>query len=125
MYDSRKFGYHESPEFQMIALPYGTGRLRMIVVLPSESSSIEAFMADLTPEKWDMMLGFLAKRQGTVALPKFRMEWESLLNDPLQAMGMRQAFDPMGADFSGNVPCDAGHECLYRTGVTEDVCGGH
>ena len=33
-------------------------------------------------------------------MPKFSLRWEALLNDPLQALGMRQAFEGGRADFS-------------------------
>ena len=33
-------------------------------------------------------------------MPKFTMRWEALLNDPLQALGMRQAFLGNVADFT-------------------------
>jgi serine protease inhibitor len=33
-------------------------------------------------------------------MPKFSLRWEALLNDPLQALGMRQAFEGGRANFS-------------------------
>ncbi|MGA9451227.1 MAG: serpin family protein, partial [Verrucomicrobiia bacterium] len=37
--------------------------------------------------------------EGTLALPRFKIEYKVVLNDPLKALGMRQAFDQR-ADFS-------------------------
>ena len=33
-------------------------------------------------------------------LPRFKVEWESELNETLKALGMAEAFDPTRADFS-------------------------
>ena len=37
---------------------------------------------------------------GELKLPRFKVEWESRLNDVLKAIGMEEAFDPARADFS-------------------------
>jgi serpin B len=41
---------------------------------------------------------------GTLNLPKFRLEYSVQLKSPLQALGMKTAFDPLQADFSGIAP---------------------
>jgi len=58
-------------------------------------------VASLSPSSWQEMIGSFAEREGTVRLPRFRMEWEKLLNETLQSMGMLDAFLPGTADFTG------------------------
>src|SRR5690606_38607749 len=47
----------------------------------------------------------------------FRLEYEQELSEVLQAMGMRQAFAPGGADFSGMV--NGNGENLYLSSVLQ------
>ena len=42
-----------------------------------------------------------AKREGTLQLPRFKMEYKAELKKPLMALGMQRAFRPGAADFSG------------------------
>lgn len=37
---------------------------------------------------------------GDLMLPRFKVEWQSKLNEALQALGMAEAFDSSRADFS-------------------------
>ena len=46
--------------------------------------------------------------EGDIALPRFRLEFETSLNDALRALGMGIAFAPGGADFSAMFPVSAG-----------------
>ena len=39
-----------------------------------------------------------------IYLPRFRLEYEQVLNETLKALGMDRAFNPAGADFSGISP---------------------
>jgi serpin B len=41
------------------------------------------------------------KSKGEIVMPRFRVEYEATLNEPLKNLGMRTAFDPQNADFSG------------------------
>ena len=40
---------------------------------------------------------------GTIVLPRLKMEYEIELNDPLKALGMEVAFDPAKADLWGMI----------------------
>ena len=55
---------------------------------------------DLNADTWrDKILPRFRDREGTLALPRFKLDYDVTLNDPLKALGMRQAFDD-DADFS-------------------------
>jgi len=95
------FLYGETETYQAVDLPYGGKAFSMTVVLPKPGHTMEDLVSSLTPLAWAQMLEELHGQFGTVHLPRFRMEWESLLNGTLQAMGMTDAFDPGLADFSG------------------------
>jgi serine protease inhibitor len=92
--------YTEDAKLQAIALPYGVGQMNMIVVLPRDRQGLPALQRAMTDKTWTALLGKMAKRGGTIKLPRFEMMYEAYLNDALKAMGAGMAFGP-AADFSG------------------------
>ncbi len=100
MSQSGSYRYAETDQFQAISLPYGDGRLSMLVFLPKPESSLEQFQANLTAENWNLWLQEFQQREGSIQLPKFKTEYERSLNDVLQALGMDVIFDSNQADFS-------------------------
>jgi serpin B len=100
MWQRRHFSYQEGDGFQAVQLPYAGDRLKMYLFLPATNSSPAKLLADLNNETWrTKILTRFMDRQGTLALPRFKIEYEVVLNDPLKALGMRQAFGS-AADFS-------------------------
>lgn len=99
-----EYKYLESEKFQAIQLPYGQGRVSMVVFLPGPNSNLQEFQRSLTAENWESwMSGFPYERaEGTVVLPRFGMEYDIELNDTLKALGMGVAFDASRANF-GNM----------------------
>lgn len=96
------FSYEEGADFQAIELPYTGDRLEMILFLPVTNSSPQKLVARFMGPNWDLgILQGLSDREGTITFPKFKMDYKVVLNAPLQALGMQQAFIPGSADFSG------------------------
>jgi serine protease inhibitor len=93
MVQSREFGYQEASDFQAVRLFY-EGRFQMEVFLPAKNSNplklLESFK---TAGNWQNNIepGFNG-RQGTLMLPKFKMEYAVRLNEPLETLGMKRAF---------------------------------
>jgi serpin B len=58
-----------------------------------------------------------SEKEGTLVLPKFKLEYRVELKQPLQALGMKKAFDPLGADFSGIAPQLYISDALQKTFV--------
>jgi len=100
MSQSGSFFYYKGKDFQSVALPYGTGRISMYVFLPDELKSLDQFEKDLTAENWEIWMRSFQLNPGDLMLPRFKVEWEELLNRALKALGMAEAFDPARADFS-------------------------
>ena len=95
------FAYHETDQLQMVTLPYKSGELEMIVLLPRQRDGLPALEKGLDPAALD---GWLQARQRVPVrcrIPRFRLEGAFQLPKVLAAMGMPLAFDPAGADFSG------------------------
>ena len=100
MSQSGTFFYYKGKDFQSVALPYGQGSVSMYVFLPDEQTTLEQFERNLTTENWNTWLSGFGLRPGDLMLPRFKVEWESKLNEALKALGMTDAFDPARANFS-------------------------
>jgi serpin B len=88
--------YAEGAGWRAVDLPYLGDRLAMLVVVPDDLARFEAGLDGAT---LDEIVGALESRQVSLALPAFGTESALMLDDALQALGMRAAFD--AADFSG------------------------
>lgn len=103
---NKELAYMENDLFQAITLPYGDGEMSMKVFLPKEDSSLEAVQQQLTEENWNTWNDSFDKKEGKLLLPRFQMEYEATLNETLDSLGMRHAFDRNKADFSNMIQED-------------------
>ncbi len=92
--------YAENQDYQAVDLPYGGQAFSMTILLPREGRELTNLVATLEPSSWDALLRAMEPQDGTVRLPRFRLEYDALLNDPLTDMGMADAFSPEQADFT-------------------------
>jgi serpin B len=95
-----KMSCQETPDFQAVQLPY-LGGLQMEVFLPAIGSSPQTLLESFrTGGNWQNKIqpGF-ETREGTLILPKFKMDFSIGLNEPLMALGIKRAFAD-DADFS-------------------------
>jgi serine protease inhibitor len=102
MTKTKTFTYRHGTGYQAVRLPYEGGNLSMYVFLPDTNSSPEKLLSILNGDKWRRITkpGF-SDEQGTLDLPKFRIDYSVELKQPLQDLGMSAAFDTNNADFSG------------------------
>jgi len=94
-----ELNYMENDEFQAVELPYTDNEMSMHIFLPKEDSSLEDFTESLTNNQWEEWQEVFTETEGTLMLPKFELEYEVLLNDPLTELGMNTAFDTEKAEF--------------------------
>jgi serine protease inhibitor len=97
---SERLPYYTGEGFQAVALPYGEGDYRFYLFLPDKGRTVAEFRKQLTPENWAKWLGAFRVVQGSVQMPRFKIEAKYDLKPPLSALGMGVAFDPDRADFS-------------------------
>ncbi|HTY85839.1 MAG TPA: serpin family protein [Candidatus Acidoferrum sp.] len=100
MWQRGKFSYQEGDGFQAVRLSYAGYRLQMYLFLPATNSSPAKLLAGLKSGTWrsKILTGF-EDCDGTLALPRFKLDYDVLLNEPLKGLGMKQAF-AREADFS-------------------------
>lgn len=85
---------------QLFELPYQGDDLSMVLISSSPGKPLSTVEKHLTAESLDQWLGKLTIDSDLyVKLPRFKLDSKYKLNETLQAMGMRSAFD--SADFSG------------------------
>lgn len=96
--ERKDFFYVENNDFQAVNLPYGENkRLSMYVFLPK--NNLENFLTKLSIDNWSKWIKESKKMEGTLLLPKFKIEYDKELKEVLIDLGMRIAFSG-GADFS-------------------------
>lgn len=119
---SGSFPYYKGRGFQSVVLPYGQGNVSMFVFLPDEMKSLKEFERDLTPENWDGWMKSFRSAPGNLMLPRFKVEWESTLNDALKALGMEEAFDSQRANFSQMVKPNSGNGLFISSVRHKAIC---
>jgi serine protease inhibitor len=98
--ETSEYMYFTDGALEAIDLPYADGWFSMTILLPPDGTKIDDFVAGLTPEAWDAWLGGLGQREGSIAMPRFKLAYDKRLDQVLSALGMEIAFTP-AADFSG------------------------
>ncbi len=101
MHQTASLRYAETQTEQLLELPYRGNQFALLVLLPKERNGIGRLEKRLTPQYLDTMLRGLSQQQVQVVLPKFKIEQSFSLIQPLVKLGVRKAFDPGQADFSG------------------------
>ncbi|MEC0166770.1 serpin family protein [Paenibacillus graminis] len=93
------YSYAAQEDWQAIRIPYGAEQMDMLVILPGKHSSLEDLEARLAEGGFPAEEDF-ENQQGTVGLPRFTASYGTDLKDAVQALGVKQAFDPAKGDFS-------------------------
>jgi len=84
---------------QLVELPYGNKQFSMVLVLPSQTNTVNQLISQLSITSLN---GWLAKSDSSAVslyLPKFTFSYEKSLNETLSDLGMAEAFTDR-ADFS-------------------------
>lgn len=111
------FLYYADGDAEIAELRYGRGAFVMDIVLPREGRTVDELIANLDPDRWSQWISGLNESSMHLRMPKFRLEYETSMNDPLIALGMQSAFGLTGdTDFSGLSP--RGHD-LYISEVRQ------
>uniref|UniRef100_A0AAZ1XBN4 Serpin domain-containing protein n=1 Tax=Oreochromis aureus TaxID=47969 RepID=A0AAZ1XBN4_OREAU len=110
MYQEKKFPYSYIPDhdLQILELPYVAEELSMFILLPKESSDgsdpLLKLEKELTQERlneWTDRKNMEVDSEVVLHLPKFKLEEDYKLNEPLAKLGMKDVFCAGSADLSG------------------------
>ncbi|HUG83402.1 MAG TPA: serpin family protein, partial [Euzebya sp.] len=117
------FGYAEGEGYRMLRLPYGeSGRYGMEVLLPD--GDLPSLLQHLDAQGWVATVERLQETEvDQVALPRFELEWEAGLTQPLDQLGMGVLFGP-SADLSPMSPAAASLDSVvHKTYIRVDEEG--
>lgn len=127
---SAKFGYSKEDGFTAITIPYSTGDLQFLVIVPDEINGLPTVEAKLTGDLLAACANS-AQREVILHLPKFKLEPPTVsLGGLLKQLGMRSAFDdpPGSANFdrmAARQPSDylAISDVFHKTFISVDEKG--
>jgi serpin B len=104
MHQKNDFKILNGQDFQAVNLPYKGKSLSMVILLPKIADGLPTLEKQLTIHSLTGWLAELDKQPAQkidLYLPRFKLEPEYGLIPPFTNMGMKDAFSPGEADFSG------------------------
>jgi serine protease inhibitor len=95
MHQSGNYAYLEGANFQALSLPYGSGRMSMLIILPNAGVSLSSFVASMTLDDLNGWIATLKSAGGSIGLPRFTATYQTQgLAQVLGTLGMSVALCP-------------------------------
>ncbi len=116
----REWAYAEHDGVQAVELPYVGDDTAMLTVLPP-TGGFEEYEQRLDAQQLAGLIDELEPRSGTVRLPRFEFTTSVQLSDPLETLGVTDAFDPGQADLTGVANPEETEEDLYLKEAYHDA----
>lgn len=101
MHKSAAFDYVAGEGMDGVILPFQGEELVFLAIRPLEGQTARELYGQLTPEQLSGLIAGREEHLMNVALPRFTVSCDQKLNEVLERLGVKQAFEPLGADFSG------------------------
>jgi serpin B len=92
MQQTKYFPYYEDQYMQCVELPYGNQAFSMVARLPANDMNIEQLIEYLDNDTWGSMVKKSYYVNVNLKLPRFKVECELPLNDPVKNVGMNRIF---------------------------------
>jgi len=128
MHQSANYGYLKGANFQALRIPYGQGRMSMLLVMPDAGTSLNSLLGSVTSDAIAGWVGQLQTGFGSVALPRFSTTYGASLVQPLTALGIQDAFcSSQQASFPGiGLACigDVEHKTVVEVDESGTVAAG-
>jgi serine protease inhibitor len=120
-----KLKYYIDEEVSIVELPYGRGNYVMDILIPAYGSTPGELINQLDSEYWNQLTDAMTEDSVLFSMPKWKFEYETLLNTPLQNMGMTDLFVDGVSDLSG-INSDGGlyvSRVIHKTYIEVDEAG--
>lgn len=98
---SENASYYSDNELKALEMDYQGDNLSMLILLPNPNHSLSEVEAGLSSAAVSDIRAQLVHQSVQVWLPRFSMTKSKEMSDLLKELGMKSAFDPNAADFSG------------------------
>ena len=89
-----------SPTTRGFAKTFKGDHYAMAVLMPNEGVSVEDYLKSLTGKSVTSILSTAEEKNVSVSMPKITQTSDMSVKEPLQTMGIKDAFDSSKADFS-------------------------
>jgi len=99
MGQSGRMKYGETDETLILELPYKNDGYAMLLLLPKDAVQFAKWESAITAEKLVSLRGTMTPEQVNLRMPRFTVENELVLNEPLKQLGIPTAFS-RDANFS-------------------------
>ncbi|KTG38824.1 hypothetical protein cypCar_00022573 [Cyprinus carpio] len=108
MYQERKFNYAKisDDKVQILELPYNGDDITMVLILPTEGTTLSEVMENMKLTKLEGWLQAMKETTVSVHVPRFRIEDNFSLKEQLTKMGLEDLFSPEKASLPGMVADD-------------------
>lgn len=119
------FNYYSHQNFELLEMPYGSGKYSMLIFLPVSGKSTSDMISLMTSDNVNDWISKLTEQKKKVFLPKFEFKFDNSLIDELKALGMTDAFDDAKANLNG-ISDDAKlviSEVMHKTYIKVDERG--
>ncbi|NMA49980.1 MAG: serpin [Tissierellia bacterium] len=97
---SSEFSYLENETVTGFIKPYKDNKYAFVALLPKENISMADLLKSIEAKDLISLLENKKDKEVNVKIPKFSMEFDTLLNETLQSLGILDAFDEKKADFT-------------------------
>ena len=84
--------YYVDKYLQCVEMPYGNGAFSMVAILPANDMDIDQLINYLDDATWQNIVNKFQERMLPLKLPRFKIECEIPLNEPVRNVGMQQIF---------------------------------
>ncbi|HEY9758682.1 MAG TPA: serpin family protein [Oculatellaceae cyanobacterium] len=99
MHETMNLGFLEAPGFRAVSVPYSGYKQTMYIFLPDKKTGLAELVENFSVENWQKWMTSFASHRVALSMPRYTIQFSTLLNQPLQEMGMLEAFGPQ-ANFS-------------------------
>ena len=96
MNQTAKLPYYEDEMLQCLEMPYGNGAFGMVAILPAQGTTVGDLVNYLDNDRWSDVISNLTERNVIVKFPRFKIECEFSLAQPVQNLGMQLIFQSGG-----------------------------
>ena len=84
--------YYFDQHMQCVEMPYGNEAYSMVLLLPGNEMDIDQLIAYLDETSWQAIVNSLWEANVEIKMPRFKIECEIPLNDPVKNTGMTKIF---------------------------------
>lgn len=100
--------YVKNDDIDGVVMDYRNGSMAMVALKPTAGQTVREMYESLTYEELAALLDSGEVKNINLKLPKFEVEFDKELNETIQNMGIKLAFDSELADFTGLGSTDNG-----------------